>query len=51
MRRRYELSLAFLFAVTSALMVVALYLIFLNAPEEGHGRRQKIFYFTYRSPR
>jgi heme exporter protein C len=46
MRRGTDLPLWALFAVTALLMPLALYLIFLNAPEEKvMGAVQKIFYF------
>jgi heme exporter protein C len=46
MQRRYDLLMSILFAVTASLMALALYLIFLNAPEEKvMGAVQKIFYF------
>ena len=46
MRRGHDAFIAVLLALTAALMPVALYLIFLNAPEEKvMGAVQKIFYF------
>jgi heme exporter protein C len=46
MRRGHDILIAVLLAVTAALMPVALYLIFVNAPEEKvMGAVQKIFYF------
>jgi heme exporter protein C len=46
MPRRHDLPLWALFVATAALMPLALYLIFLNAPEEKvMGAVQKIFYF------
>jgi len=46
MRRHYDLFISILFAVTVVAMSIALYLIFLNAPEEKvMGAVQKIFYF------
>jgi heme exporter protein C len=46
MRRSYDVFMAILLPVTAILMAFALYLIFLNAPEEKvMGAVQKIFYF------
>ena len=46
MRRAFDTGLYALLAVTAALMVLSLWLIFLNAPEEKvMGAVQKIFYF------
>ena len=46
MPRRHDLSLWALFVATALLMPLALYLIFMNAPEEKvMGAVQKIFYF------
>jgi CcmD family protein len=46
MRRGYNVLIALLFAATAGLMPVALYLIFIKAPEEKvMGAVQKIFYF------
>jgi heme exporter protein C len=46
MRRRYDVLMGLLLAVTVVAMSTALYLIFLNAPEEKvMGAVQKIFYF------
>lgn len=46
MRRRYDVLISALWAATAASMAIALYLIFLSAPEEKvMGAVQKIFYF------
>lgn len=46
MRRRYNILMSLLLGATAISMSVALYLIFLNAPEERvMGAVQKIFYF------
>jgi heme exporter protein C len=46
MRRGYDMFMTVLLAATVGLMALALYLIFLNAPEERvMGAVQKIFYF------
>jgi heme exporter protein C len=46
MHRRFDVLMSILFAATVAAMAAALYLIFLNAPEEKvMGAVQKIFYF------